>query len=256
MREPQQRHTPKELREILASIRYPEDIATGPRRGRKQRRREHREAVRRATTQWVREERRRDPIRPAGAVIILALILSLGAGARWIWPGLDGEPDSARVTASASPTPDTPNDKPKGNSTPPSSPSPSVPAVDLTDPERVAEEAVRLYLTRNPPEDGEHTEAVIRAAPYMAPALVENLTAHSDAAWDKLVSRGGISSVSSVKAGPAKKDLPADSPVRVWRQTTAELDVEGYTTYRETVVYQIELTASGDGWLVSRILGL
>ncbi|MCY1649208.1 hypothetical protein OVA19_00025 [Streptomyces sp. SL203] len=255
--------TPQEWREFLATARYPEEVTTGRRRGRRQRKREHREAVRRNTREWVREERRRDPIRPAGAVIILAVILGLGVGARWLWPGLLGaERDgAAQVTNSASPTPGAQDDKPAASSSaassPSSSPSESAPAVDLSDPETVAEEAVRLYLTRNPPQDEEHTAPVLRAAPYMAPSLVENLTSHSDPAWDKLVSRGGVSSVSSVKVAPAKNDLPADSPIRVWRETTAKVDVEGYTNYSETVVYQVELTnSSGDGWHVSRILGL
>ncbi|MFF5809106.1 hypothetical protein [Streptomyces sp. NPDC012746] len=249
--------TPQEWREILASFDYPEEVKNAPRRSRGRAKREYREEARRQTKEWVREQRRRDPIRPAGAAIIIALILALGLGARWLWPGLLGgdHAEGSRVTATASPTgDDKPPSSPSSSSTGPSAS--SAPAADLRDPKRVAEEAVRLYLTRNPPEDGTHKAAVRRAAPYMAPPLVENLTEHQDPAWDRLVSRGGVSTVSAVKVEAAGTDLPADTPLRVWRKVTATVNVKGYTDYQETPVLQLELMLSGDEWRVSRILGL
>ncbi|MFF2308519.1 hypothetical protein ACFVVP_39220 [Streptomyces sp. NPDC058128] len=74
--------TPQEWREILGTFTYPDHVNETPRRKRGGARRAHREAVRRNTTEWVREQRRREPLRPAGAAIILALILALGLGAR------------------------------------------------------------------------------------------------------------------------------------------------------------------------------
>ncbi|MEH0424731.1 hypothetical protein [Streptomyces sp. B21-083] len=254
--------TPQEWREILRTWDYPEEVDTGRRRERRRARKAHRTDARRRTTQWVREERRRDPIKPTAALVIVALILGIGAGARWLWPGLNGGDNRPGASVSASPTPAAEDDKPGTDETATSSPSSSPsssPAVDLSKPDHVAEEAIRLYLTRNPPADGKPTASVLRAAPYMAPALVENLASSSDPAWDKLVSHGGVATVSTIKASPspAKENLPVDTPLRVWRQVTAKVHVEGYTNSDEQHVLQVELTnPSGSAWRVSRILGL
>ncbi|MEW1616246.1 MULTISPECIES: hypothetical protein [unclassified Streptomyces] len=251
--------TPEEWREILASYSYPEEVKkTKGRRGRREAKREHREDVRRRTKEWVREERRRDPIRPAGALVIVLVILGLGVGARFLWPSLLGESHKGdHVTATASPTPGAQDEAPAATPSSPSASPSSSAAVDLSKPDHVAEEAVRIYLTRNPPKDQDHTASVLRAEPYMTAALVENLAGHTDPGWSKLVSRGGVATVSTVKVEPAGNDLPVDTPVRVWRKTTAKVDVEGYEDYSETTVLQVELTnGDGDGWRVSRILGL
>ncbi|MFC9015691.1 hypothetical protein ACFTZG_06040 [Streptomyces albidoflavus] len=252
--------TPEEWREILASYSYPEEVKrTKGRRARREAKREHRDDVRRRTKEYVREERRRDPLRPAGALIIVVVILGLGVGARFLWPGLLGESHRGdRVTATASPMPGAQENEEPAATPSSSSPSPSASAaVDLSKPNHVAEEAIRIYLTRNPPKDGDHTASALRAEPYMTAALIENLAGHTDPEWSKLVSRGGVATVRTVKVEPAGTDLPVDTPVRVWRKTTAKVDVEGYEDYSETTVLQVELTnGDGDGWRVSRILGL
>lgn len=252
--------TPEEWRDLLAGFRYPEETKQGHRRVRRQARRDHRDTARRQTKEWVREQRRRDPLRPAGALIIVLVILGLGVGARFLWPGMLGQrhhPGAPAVaTATANPTGQTyqPNTAPP---TPSSSPSSSpTPAADLSNPDHVARDAIQLYLTRNPPEDGDHTASVLRAAPYLTPALVENLTSNDDPAWNRLVSRGGVSTVHTVTVSPAGTGLPADTPIRVWRKVTAKVDVEGYTHYSEETILHVEVTNTGDGWQVSRILGL
>ncbi|MCX4690943.1 hypothetical protein [Streptomyces sp. NBC_01408] len=257
--------TPQEWRDILAGVNYPEEVKKGgSRRERRSAKAVHRHEVRRRSHEWVREQRRHDPIRPAGAVIIVVLVLALGAGARWVWPGLLGEkqPAGASAAAPADPAPDSGEAKVPAISAPPSavpsaSPSPSAPPADLANPDRVAEQFMRIYLTRNPPQDQKHAEVVERAKAFMTPALVVNLSEHTDPAWDKLVSRGGISKVRSVAVAPAGKDLPGDSPLRVWRQATAAVDVDGYTDYSENTVLQLEMMTSGNGkWHITRILGL
>ncbi|MEU9279517.1 hypothetical protein [Streptomyces sp. NPDC048341] len=253
--------TPQDYREILASFQYPDEVKrTKGMRNRRAAKREHREDVRRNSKEWVREQRRREPIRPAAALIVIVAVLAAGVGARYLWPGLLGASDHQAPNAAATGTPTpgaqdgAPASSPSSSSVAPSS-SPSA-AVDLSDPDHVAQEALRLYLTRNPPQDGDHTASVTRAAPYMTPALVENLASQDDPSWEKLVSRGGVATVSTIKAGPADSKLPVDTPVRVWRKVTAKVDVEGYTDYSENTVVQAELTNSGDGWHVSRIVGL
>ncbi|MFF4392935.1 hypothetical protein ACFY0G_40375 [Streptomyces sp. NPDC001552] len=256
--------SPQEWREILANAKYPEEVRKGgSRRLRRRAKVRHREDVRNQTQEWVREQRRRDPIRPAGALIVVVLILAMGAGARWVWPDLFGEQGKSAPSGTAA-APATPGDNkpadPAVPSSPSSSPSASIsptPSVDLSKPNHVAEQAVRLYLTRNPPEDKTHRAVIERAEPYLAPALAVNLAEHSDPAWDKLVSRGGVSTVRTVTVTPSGKDLPGDSPLRVWRKATATVDVEGYTNYSETTVLDLEVMTSSDGkWRVTRILGL
>ncbi|RLU80145.1 hypothetical protein CTZ27_35445 [Streptomyces griseocarneus] len=249
--------TPEDWRAILRDIDYPDEVRAGPWRGRRGRKRAHRQAVRRRTKKWVAQERRRDPIRPTAAVIVVALVLGIGLGTRYLWPGLLGD-HRASGTAVASASPSAPQAAPAtrpGSGFPAPSARPSA-AVDLSTPEKTAEGLVRAYLTRNPPQDKNHTAPVLRAAPYMAPALVENLASSSDPAWDRLVSRGGISTVGAVKTGPADSALPPDSPIRVWRKAEATVNVEGYTKYSEQTVLQIELTSSAEGWHATRILGL
>ncbi|MFF2308518.1 hypothetical protein ACFVVP_39215 [Streptomyces sp. NPDC058128] len=91
----------------------------------------------------------------------------------------------------------------------------------------------------------------------MTASLVENLTASSDPAWDRLVSRGGVSTVRTVKVEPAGAGLPVDTPLRVWRKTTTTVDIEGYTNYTETPTLQVELMLTDtDEWRITRILGL
>ncbi|MYT25946.1 hypothetical protein GTW69_37715 [Streptomyces sp. SID7760] len=256
--------TPQEWREILANAKYPEEIKKeGSRRQRRRAKTSHRGDVRTQTQEWVREQRRRDPIRPMGALIVVVLILAMGAGARWVWPDLFGErgkpTQSGNATAPAIPGDNKPA-APADPSAPSPSPSPStspMPSVDLSNPNHVAEQVVRLYLTRNPPKDKTHKAVIERAEPYLAPALAANLVEHSDPAWDKLVSRGGVSTVRTVTVTPSGPDLPGDSPLRVWRKATATVDVEGYTNYSETTALDLEIMTSGDGtWRVTRILGL
>ncbi|WP_432017660.1 hypothetical protein [Streptomyces hydrogenans] len=254
--------TPQEWRELLrTTYDYPEEVNEGRRAKRRRARRAYRQSERRRTAEWISRERRREPITAAGALLVVVVILAMGALARFGPDWIRGERDggAGKVTATqpaASPSDDgKPGAGSGADSPPPASPSPSV-AVDLSNSEKVAEQFVRHYLTRNPPEDQDHTAAVLRAQPWATPGLVENLANHSDPAFAKLVSHGGVSTVSTVKVEPADQGLPVDTPVRVWRKVTAKVDVQGYTDYSETTTLQTELTSTGAGWRVSRILGV
>ncbi len=258
----EEERTPQEWRELLsATYDYPEEIEDEPRRRRRRLRRTHRQAERERTAEWIAEQRRRESLRPVTALVIVGAVLLAGVlsryGPDWLGGGKDG---STGVTASASPSPSTDqDDKPAASASPTGtgsvSPSPSA-SVDLSDPETVAEEWTRHYLTRNPPEDEDHTAAVRRADPWAMPALTENLANSSDPAWDRLVSRGGVATVSAVTVKPAGGDLPPDTPLRVWRTVTATVKVAGYTDYTEKTTLQAELTNSGKGWRVSRVVGV
>ncbi|MEV7659899.1 hypothetical protein AB0O39_37790 [Streptomyces anulatus] len=244
--------TPEDWRTVLASWDYPDETRTGTRRQRRQAKREHRQDARRRSADWVREERRRDPIRPGCALVGVLLVLAVGAGARYL-----STPDdpAARPSSAAGPA----DAKPPAASTPAPTTTTSTPTpapVDMTDPDAVASAAIRGYLTRNPPDDGDHTASVRRAAPYMTRSLAANLSASSDPAYGRLVSRGGVAVVSGATVGPAGASLPVDTPLRVWRTVTARVDVTGYEDYAETVTLRTEVISTGTEWRVARILGL
>ncbi|MEV6677604.1 hypothetical protein AB0N09_12160 [Streptomyces erythrochromogenes] len=255
--------TPQEWREILADIRHPEEAGkAGSRRARRRAKAVHHQEMRRRSHEWVREQRRRDPIRPTAAAIIVVAVLALGVGTRWVWPGLLGEKQPAATTGRAPAAPgheDGGAEVPTASAppgTPSATPAPQPSPADLDNPDRVAERFARGYLTRNPPQDQTHKAVVERVRPLLSPALAANLSEHTDPAWDKLVSQGGISTVSSVAVTPSGKDLPGDSPLRVWRRATTVVAVDGYTDHTETTVLQVELMNSSGKWHITRILGV
>ncbi|MFI9194242.1 hypothetical protein ACIG0A_33690 [Streptomyces californicus] len=243
--------TPEDWRNILASWDYPDDTRTGTRRERRQAKRQHRKDARRHTADWIREERRRDPIRPGCALVGVLLVLAVGAGARYLSAPDDATP--ARPSASAGPADAKP---PASTPAPAKASSPSPAPADTADPDAVAAAAIRGYLTRNPPVDGGHAASVRRAAPYMTRSLVTNLTESADPAYARLVSRGGVAAVSRTTVKPAGAELPVDTPLRVWRTVTAEVEVAGYEDYAETVTLRTEVVSTGSRWRVARILGL
>ncbi|MGC5401905.1 hypothetical protein ACPXCP_39965 [Streptomyces sp. DT20] len=251
---PQTDPNPEDWRDLLRSWNYPDDTRTGTRRQRRQARDQHRQDVRRRSADWIRAERQRDPIRPAGALLAVVLILAIGAAARYY-----SAPSTAPSPAAVQPAaPDrAADDKPPAPSTPtPATAAPAPGPVDMTDPDTVAEAAIRHYLTRNPPVDGDHTASVRRAEPYLTRSLALNLTASSDPAYGRLVSRGGVATVGKVTVRPAGNSLPVDTPLRVWRTVTAIVDVTGYEHYSETVTVRTEAISTGTEWRVSRILDL
>ncbi|MFJ5099250.1 hypothetical protein [Streptomyces sp. NPDC088557] len=255
---PDEDRTPQQFRELLrAGYDYPDDIENTPgRRRRRRARRAHRQAERARTTQWIAQERRREPIGARAALLVVAVLLGVGALARfgpaWI---TGGEPTAARPPAAPG-APAATGPGPDGKPPAPGTPTAPAPSADLSDPERVAEQFVRHYLTRNPPQDGDHTAAVRRAEPWATAALTENLAGNNDPAFDRLVSRGGVSAVTAVTVTPAGRQLPVDTPLRMWRTVKATVDVVGYTAYTETSTLQVELTTTGTGWQVSRLLGV
>ncbi|WP_432089587.1 hypothetical protein [Streptomyces sp. bgisy095] len=256
--------TPQQWRDLLSTgYDYPEETEEGRRGQRRRARRAYRKSERARSKAWVEQERRREPINARAALAIVVVLLAVGVLARFGPDWLTGRDDTASrvTTAPAAATPGTPSasadgadDKPSPTAPSPS-PSPSASA-DLTAPDPVAKEFVRHYLTRNPPEDQDHTASVERAAPWATRALTINLARSDDPAWGRLVSRGGVSTVSAVTVKPAGQDLPVDTPLRVWRTVTAKVDVVGYTTYTETTTLQVEVIHDGESWRVSRILGI
>ncbi|MEV4506050.1 hypothetical protein [Streptomyces klenkii] len=255
----------QEWRELLkARYDYPDEAKDGTIRQRRRARKAYRRRDRERRQEWIREERQKEPVTAGGALLLVVLLLLVGLGVKWWSSGSSsaGAQSSSRpapshsALQSASPTVAPAAPKP---STPPSPPASlsenSTP--DVRQAESVVDQWVRQYLTRNPPVDETHEGPVRRAAPWASSALTDNLLHHTDPAWDILVSRGGIATVTDVKITPAGGDLPPDNPLRVWRNAAAEIKVHGYTDYTETRTLRTEVMLSGDGkWQITRVLGL
>ncbi|MEU2159176.1 hypothetical protein ABZ532_29910 [Streptomyces sp. NPDC019396] len=256
--------TPADFRELLQEVYEVPEVEEGGKR--RQRRKARRQARRTAKTnrkttmkQVLEEERAKEPMNPAGAALIIVVILVVGFGAtKWITGDDKGQ-------QSVSTAPSAPAADPAGGGTtassPPSpsasaSPSASLPAVDLSAPEKTAEGWGRVYMTRNPPVDREHETVVERAAPWMTEALARNLAGTRDSLWDNLISNGGVSTVTGVEVGKADEELGIDTPLRAWREVKVKTVIEGYKKYDKTYVFQAEMTRDGDQWRVSRVLGV
>ncbi|MCD9143896.1 hypothetical protein [Streptomyces albireticuli] len=253
--------TPAEWRELLKNgYEYPEEIeALGKRRVRRRVRKAYRQEQREEARRHLAEERRREPVTPGGAIVVIVGILALGAAVSHWWPDRGGAPATVVRAGSGDRT-----EEPGAAGTPSAPPTPSAPAspapvADLSTPERTAEGWARAYLTRNPPVDKKHSASVGRAAPWMTESLTENLTRFEDQAWGRLVSNGGVSTVKRVSVAASDDErtrLQADTPARVWRKVTVEVDVAGYTKYSENTVLQAEIVRSGGSWRVSKVLGV
>ncbi|MGK5543370.1 hypothetical protein ACSNOH_01295 [Streptomyces sp. URMC 127] len=260
----------QEWRDLLkARYDYPEEAKEGTRRQRRRARKAYRRRDRERRQEWIREERRKEPVTAGGALLLVVLLLLVGLGVKG-WSGSSdtstGAAASSRPAPSHSALQSTPSAMPSTApaASKPSSPPPSPPASlsenstpDVRQAESVVDQWVRQYLTRNPPVDETHEGPVRRAAPWASSALTDNLLHHTDPAWDILVSRGGIATVTDVKITPAGGGLPPDNPLRVWRTAAAEIKVHGYTDYTETRTLRTEVMLSGDRtWQITRVLGL
>ncbi|MFC8875592.1 hypothetical protein [Streptomyces ardesiacus] len=256
--------TPAEFRELLREVYEPPEVeeeegkSRHRRRARRQARREAKQNRKATVRQVLEEERAKEPMHPAGAAVVIILVLAIGFGAtKWI---LGDEKPQDTVSVAPSPTATDPaaGGSATVSSTPSASASPSasLPPVDLSSPEKTAEGWARVYMTRNPPVDREHETVVERAAPWMTEALTRNLAGNQDRWWNNLVSNGGVSTVTTVDVGKADAELGTDTPLRAWREVTVKAAIEGYKTYDKTYVFQAEMTRDGDQWRVSRVMGV
>ncbi|WP_455409994.1 hypothetical protein [Streptomyces hiroshimensis] len=257
----------QEWRELLkARYDYPDEAKDGTLRQRRRARKAYRRRDRERRQEWIREERQKEPVTAGGALLLVVLLLLVGLGVKWWTSSSDaGAEASARPAPSHSALQSAPPGMP---ATAPTLPKPSTPpsppaslsensSPDVRQAESVVDQWVRQYLTRNPPVDETHEGPVRRAAPWASSALTDNLLHHTDPAWDVLVSRGGIATVTDVKITPAGGVLPPDNPLRVWRNAAAEIKVHGYTDYTETRTLRTEVMLSGEGkWQITRVLGL
>ncbi|MEV7885175.1 hypothetical protein ACWD3I_25375 [Streptomyces sp. NPDC002817] len=246
--------TPDGWRDLLRAEELPEEIADLPFRKRRRARRAWRSARRDARARWVKEERRKVPT-PLSVPIILLIVAGLVAGASWLTSHHDRDTVQTKPPATHAAT-EAPTDD---------APSPAASASTTVrrpgTPDGIAKAFVLAYTTRILLQDGTHSAAVERAAPYASTALVDNLNKHDDIDWNKLVAAQATSATPtqvSINVPAAREEFAPDTPVRVYRDATARIEVKGTDDYTYTRKFTLEVSRAdvGQPWMVTRVLGL
>ncbi|GAA1893103.1 hypothetical protein [Streptantibioticus ferralitis] len=246
---------PQHWRDLLkADYAYPDDLVS-PQDSKRQRRRarkQWRADDRDARKEWIQRKREAEPVTPGGVIVVMAVILLIGAGTAWL---SHSGGKSGGATAAASPTAVAPSIAPPSDSTGASAPTASAsPVVDTQNPDAVASAFITAYLTRNPVKDQTWQPSVQRATPWMTSALHDNLMQFADPAFKRLVIQGGVARVVNVAVQKGGDGLPVDLPKeRVYRATTASIEVTADKTTTQTRTLHLELVYGNTGWLVSRI---
>ncbi|MEU1277668.1 hypothetical protein [Streptomyces sp. NPDC005805] len=253
---------PEAWRQMLnAQYDYPDDLtpANAGRKARRSARKEWRAADREARRAYVRGLREKEPATPGGIILLAVVLLAVGALGMWLFPRDTDDRAQPANRVSASPTAaDTAPGSPDGKGQqPPASASPSETAADLSRPDTVAAAFIKAYLTRDPVKDQGPRASVERAEPWMTKSLTQNLIAHPDPAYQRLVIQGGVATVKKVDVAEAGDELPVDIPkVRAFREVSASIVVEEWETVTEVRKLHLELVYTEKGWLVGRILDL
>ncbi|MFK0296336.1 hypothetical protein ACIQU6_38495 [Streptomyces sp. NPDC090442] len=249
--------TAAEWRAALRKDPLPDEVTELPLRQRRRAKKAWRSARRDERVAWIKAERRKVPT-PLTVPIVALTVAGLIAGAAWLWPHNNDQPPlKAAPTPSAHPT--TPDNEPTHAPTPTPTPTPT--SAHPTTPDAVAQAFTTAYTTRIPLQDGTHTAAVQRAAPYASTALVDNLKHHDDADFNKLIAAQATQAKPSKVeiAQPTEKQRPApDTSIRLWRQATVTIDVKGTDAYRYTRHLTLEVSRADVGrpWAVTRVLGV
>lgn len=252
--------TPQDWRDLLRNEPLPEEHTELPYRQRRRARRRWRSAQRATRSQWIRQERRRTP---TGIHIpLIALLLATAvAVAAWLWPAhahrqaarhAPAAPTSATATATT-PSPPTSADTPTATGQPIAPPA--------AGPADIARDFFTAYTTRLPVADVTHLGAVRRAAPYASQALVDNLARHDDHDFNVLAARQATAArPADVRiTAPTNSQRPApDTPVRVWLQATATINVTGTHdyNYQRSLTLEVSRADVGTAWMVTRVLGI
>lgn len=246
--------TPEGWREWLRADELPDQIAELPFRQRRRAKRAWRSARRDARTRWVKEERRKVPT-PLSVPIILLVVAGAVAAASWLNSHHDRDTVQSPPPATHSATPSPQDDSPSPAA------SASTTARRPATPDGIAKAFVLAYTTRILLQDGTHSAAVKRAAPYASTALVDNLNRHDDVDWNKLVAAQATSATPtqvSINTPAATEEFAPDTPVRVYRDATARIEVKGTDNYTYTRHLTLEVSRAdvGQPWMVTRVLGL
>ncbi|MER7112256.1 hypothetical protein [Streptomyces sp. NPDC000229] len=258
---PERPSSPEDWRELLRTqYDYPDDLVPegSGRKARRRAKKEWREADRESRKAYVRGLREREPASPGGIIVLLVALLVIGGVASWLFPKYSQDDAKPADHVQASPTANAGAGSSSGAAgQPAASASPSGPAVDLSEPDGVSAAFIKAYLTRDPVKDQGPQASVERAEPWMTKSLRENLVAHPDPDYQRLVIRGGVATVGKVEVAEAGDELPVDIPkVRAFREVRASITVKEWETETEVRTLHLELVYTKQGWLVARILDL
>ncbi|MFI9311070.1 hypothetical protein [Streptomyces triculaminicus] len=244
-------------RAFLRADELPEELKALPLRQRRRAKKAWRSARRDQRGQWAKKERRRvpdyGPLVPVLAMLIAAVV-TVGA---WLYP--DDRDDSrpkASPSATASPSSTTKTLPPR-----PVHPRPTPSGTPATTPEEVAQAFLSAYCSRRPRQDGTHTGAVERAAPYASQPLTDNLERHGDKDFDRLVAAQALEAKATKVelSQPTSTQRPGpDTPVRVYRQAKVTVEAKGTDTYTYVRVLTVEVqrAETDQAWMVTRLLGV
>ncbi|MGW7682773.1 hypothetical protein ACWGID_18685 [Kribbella sp. NPDC054772] len=235
-----------------------------PTGGRRQRRREDIAAQR----ALLRDRRRNEPASPAGviAVIVLLAVIVLGVGGGL--PRLFGRSDEQGPsglltpgnTSSATSGSDetTVPESTVGTSTSLSTPPPQTqrPGAEVTAAaDQVTRNWANLFYKRTPVTET-YAQLVDRAAQFTTPELADSFTNAGDATYDALRTSGGASKVLSVTvAKPMPDSAPVDTPSRITRLVTINVETTGKNAGRFAVPLLVTIVPDGTRWLVSAVDG-
>lgn len=249
--------TAAQWRQLLRDEPPPDELADLSWRARRRGRRAWKSARRTQREQWIKAERRKVPTPITVPIIALVLAGAVGLNS-WLQAGHDHQA-GARPAPSPTPTVAGAPSTDAATPTPATTASPTAPRPAT--PDGIAKAFVAAYCTRKPLQDGSHKAAVERAAPYASAPLVTNLIKHDDKDFNQLVAAQAVTAAPTTVtiSQPTAEQRPApDTAVRVYRQATAVIAVEGTDTYRYTRHLTLEIARAdvGQPWMVTRVLGL
>lgn len=255
---PQQPATPQDWRDLLRHQELP-DADELPRRQRRRARRHWRSAQREARAQWLRRQRAQTPTGIHIPIIALVLAIAI-AVATWLMPQHLHHNTRAASPAPSTAAPPAAGD-PVSSTTPSTAASPQPSTTALLTAQQVATGFATGYCTRMPLQDGSAAAAVKRASAYASGPLIVNLLNTDDHDFDVLVSRQATSAkptkVTVTEPTAAQRPAP-DTPLRVYLQATAQIQVTGTYdySYQRTLTLEVSRADTGDPWMVTRVLGL
>ncbi|HEY2985872.1 MAG TPA: hypothetical protein VGJ38_17070 [Jatrophihabitantaceae bacterium] len=276
-RDPDKPREPESWRDwIRADYEYPEDFGTLSRAQRRRAKRSWRREDQAQRMAWLREHRQAEPAGPGGvlvAIVFLAIVILGFGGAlpRLLHHGKADRPPVGLLTPAASAPVDPPSAPatsaaPSWTSPPsvtPTSPSPKAlptatqraTAGDVAAASRVAGLWARSFYTRNPAKET-YEQLVTKAARYMTPEVKASFIAAGDSTYQALKNAHGTSRVLAVPvSAPRPGTAPVDTPRRITRLVTVNVQITGTKPVQITVPLRVTLIRQDTTWLVSDVDG-
>ncbi|MFF0345268.1 hypothetical protein [Kribbella sp. NPDC004875] len=121
--------------------------------------------------------------------------------------------------------------------------------------DQVTRSWANIFYKRTPATET-YNELVGRASQFTTPELADSFTGAGDATYDALRTSGGTSKVLSVMvAKPMPDSAPVDTPSRITRLVTVNIETTGKDAGRFAVPLLVTVVPDGARWLVSSVDG-